>query len=57
MKKTLNILLLVLFVILFLISYTLLKVFSLAVDLFQWLEGVLRKAVYKKRGNIKGRDE
>ena len=57
MKKVLNILLLVLFVILFVISYVLLKLFTLAVDLFQWLEGVLRKAVYKKRGNIKGSDE
>jgi len=49
MKKVLNLLLLVLFVILFLLSYALLKIFALAVDLFQWLEGVLRKAVYKKR--------
>jgi len=57
MKKVLNIFLLVLFAILFILSYFLLKIFTLAVDLFQWLEGVLRKAVYKKRGNIKGSDE
>jgi len=54
MKKVLNTFLLMLFVILFILSYILLKLFTYAVDLFQWLEGVLRKAVYKKRGNLKG---
>lgn len=54
MKKVLNTLLLVLIVMLFVISYILLKIFTLAVALFEWLEGILRKTIYKKRGKLKG---
>jgi len=54
MKKAIRIFVFCLLLIAYVLTYLLLQIFTLCYDGLNLLEGVIRKAVHKKRGNLKG---